>query len=89
MVRIGEDSAKGMLEQRKDSGGGAQYLTPALTLLLLLRKSPLQALDLGVQLGLKPTKLRDQTGLSRNNIRVERAKLKHRYHTCATMSWWK
>lgn len=55
---------------------GAQYLTPASTL-LLLGKSPLQALDLRVQLSLKPTQLRDQTGLSPNNIGIGMVKLKH------------
>lgn len=40
----------------------AQYLTPA-SMLLLLGKFSLQALDLRVQLSLQPTQLRDQTGL--------------------------
>ncbi|TNN55608.1 hypothetical protein EYF80_034205 [Liparis tanakae] len=50
-------------------GRGAQYLTPASTL-LLLGKTPLQALDLRVQLSLKPTQLRDQTGLRPSNGRL-------------------
>lgn len=41
---------------------GAQYLTPA-SMLLLLGKFSLQALDLRVQLSLQPTQLRDQAGL--------------------------
>lgn len=51
----------------QDEGGastqrGAQYLTPA-SMLLLLGKFSLQALDLQVQLSLQPTQLRDQAGL--------------------------
>lgn len=44
----------------------AQYLTPA-SMQLLLGQFPLQALDLRVQLSLKSTQLRDQTGLTACN----------------------
>lgn len=78
-MRVGESSAR--LEGRRDASAervrrGAQYLTPASTL-LLLGKSPFQALDLRVQLSLKSTQLRDQTGLSPSDDGVGRAKLKH------------
>lgn len=59
---------------------GAQYLTPASTL-LLLGQSPLQALNLGVQLSLKSTQLRHQTGLSPGSYRVGMARLKHYTHS--------
>lgn len=49
---------------------GAQYLTPASTL-LLLGQTPLQALDLRVQLSLKSTQLRNQTGLSPAVMQLE------------------
>lgn len=78
-VRV-EDSAR--LWGRRDASTekvrrGAQYLTPA-SMLLLLGKSPLQALDIRVQLSLKTTQLRDQTGLIEpTSDGVGRAKLKH------------
>lgn len=44
----------------QESQGGPQYLTPASPRLLLLGKSPLQALDVRVQLSLKTAQLREQ-----------------------------
>lgn len=52
---------------RGGSGGGALYLTPASTLLFLLGQCLFQAHDIRVQLGLKATQFRDQTGLSPGN----------------------
>lgn len=57
-----------------ESVAGAQYLTPA-SMLLLLRKPPLQAQNLRVQLSLKATQLRHQAGLI------------PRYYSVGTQEW--
>lgn len=86
-MRGGESSARlGVGDALAERGGrGAQYLTPA-SMLLLLGKTPLQALDLRVQLSLKPTQLSDETGLSPSNDGVGMAKLKHQY-SALTQRW--
>lgn len=64
-----ESSAETIKEDlgQRGVGGGAQYLTPASTLLFLLGQCLFQAHDIRVQLGLKATQFRDQTGLSPGN----------------------